>query len=164
MLVVVGVLALVGVTSMLLEAGVRLSENSLVHVRVGFDFVLGLVVLRSVVMVFVVVAMALVSSLISVACMLLETSVGLSKDSLMHMGMAVDSVLGLVVLSSVVFIVVAMALMSSLISVTSVLLEAGVRLSEDSLVHVRVRIDFVHGLVVLRSVIMVFAVAAMMAI
>merc|ERR1719469_521058 len=112
-------------------------------------------------MVFVVVAMALVSSLISVACMLLETSVGLSKDSLMHMGMAVDSVLGLVVLSSVVFIVVATALMSSLISVSSVLLEAGVRLSEDSLVHVRVGIDFILGLVVLRSVVMVFVVVAM---
>merc|ERR1719469_1545375 len=55
-------------------------------------------------MVFVVVAMALVSSLISVACMLLETSVGLSKDSLMHMGMAVDSVLGLVVLRSIVMV------------------------------------------------------------
>merc|ERR1719246_97828 len=60
-----------------------------------------------------------------------------------------------------VFVVVAMALVSSLISVASVLLEAGVRLSEDSLVHVRVRIDFVLGLVVLRSVVMVFVVVAM---
>jgi len=89
--------ALISIAGVLLKASFRLSEDSLMHVRVFIDSIIvtvvGLVILSFRVMLGKMVEAVRVLALISVTSVLLEAGFRLSKDSLVHVGVMVDSIL-----------------------------------------------------------------------